>query len=253
MAIQTADRVLESVLAASATRTKGRGQVSPLYEWMEARREVLASAFEVQGSAGWTGIARALAAAKVFDGDGKAPTPKRCKRTWERVVAGAERRASARTPVTLAHRKLQVVAPKRSKVEVAHAVVHEFVESWEDVTPGAWREPAEYDSRSELETPKEKAGRLQRDAAHYLECLISEREEVKEYADGRKLTEAEQDCLDGIALTIEKVKEYRLQLDAFRNGRRDEPEIPKRVTTTEIARDRLSKIAQSFAPRRIGV
>jgi hypothetical protein len=99
-------------LALRSARARGRGRTSGVFQWMQQNEAALAGLIAGCG-ADWALIAAEIAAAGVRNGDGKAPTPEGCRKTWQRVRARLVTRAGK------AEVAVRVVAP----AAVAPAVV----------------------------------------------------------------------------------------------------------------------------------
>lgn len=84
---------LGAILAAAKRRPDGgaRKPHSPLYEWMWARAERLATELNPPRTPNWEAIAEEFRRAKVLDGQGKAPTAERVRKTWWQVRADRRR------------------------------------------------------------------------------------------------------------------------------------------------------------------
>lgn len=87
---QCDDQVAHMTALVSRSAAQGRARRSPLFRWLILRHDAFAAMLR-EYPASWNAIADALATLGVTDGQGKAPTAERVRKTWwdarQRVLA----------------------------------------------------------------------------------------------------------------------------------------------------------------------
>jgi hypothetical protein len=95
---QSDDQVAQVSALVVRSATRGRARRSPLFRWLMSRHDAFAAMLH-EYPASWHAIADALATLGVTDGQGKAPTAERVRKTWwdARQHVTAKRTPESRT------------------------------------------------------------------------------------------------------------------------------------------------------------